>query len=110
MTIRITAQEILLNTESSFAQRELCENDYSTASNSSPASQAEKLEEACWNGLLEDLLKGAIAFERTSQRLFLWKIDLADTFLCIQLSQAPSPVNQYQSMNPYVFMPLKNLN
>ncbi|MFI5129127.1 MAG: hypothetical protein ACHQFX_04020 [Chitinophagales bacterium] len=109
MTKNITGQEVLLNTVSSFAQRDLCKNDLSIGNNSS-ASQAEKLEEACWIGLLEDLLKRAIASNRTRQKLFLWKIRVADTFLYIQLSQPPSPLSQYHSLNPYIFLPLKYMN
>jgi len=110
MTKVVTTQEILLNTASSFAERELCENDLSGDKAFSLLSQSEKLEEACWNGMLEDWLRGTIIMESSDQKLFLWRIQVSHTFLCVQLSPAPSNLAPYYSVNPYLFMSLKNTN
>ncbi|MDP4261405.1 MAG: hypothetical protein Q8941_02630 [Bacteroidota bacterium] len=102
-----TKQEILLVTASSFMQRDLCENGFSK---SKPASPGEKLEEACWNGLWGDWLKGTISDGMNRERLFLWKTHVADTFLYIQLSQKPATLNHMHSLDPYLFLPFKNIN
>ena len=66
----ITQQEILLMTGSNFFQHQLCEkNEQERSSN---MSQKEKLEEACWNGMLDELLPGIIeksSSDRKSTRL-----------------------------------------
>ena len=109
MTKVNTTQEILMLTASSFAQKELCENDFSADKASKALSQSEKLEEACWNGLLEDWLRGIITKSR-DQKLSIWQIQVADIFLCVQMSPAPSNPDRYHSVNPYLFLALKNFN
>ena len=49
-------QEIILVATSTFSNREWCLNDGRENRN---ASQMEKLEQACWNGLLEESLPEA---------------------------------------------------
>lgn len=101
-------KEILLITTSSFAKRELSSRD---ASNGNATGFAmERLEEACWNGLLGDFFRQAPSNRSIGDKLFLWKIHVADKFLCIELSQAPSDFDCFHSLDPYSFMPLKNSN
>ena len=52
MKTKTINQEILLMTTTTFACRDWCEKDVQ----SSKVLSAEQLEEACWNGLLEELL------------------------------------------------------
>lgn len=105
-----TKQEILLLTNSSFAQRELCENGFFAGNTGAVTSHEEKLEEACWNGLLEEWLNDALVSKRDDEKIFLWKIHIADMFLCVELSKAPYPVSCFHSLDPYLFLPLKNNN
>lgn len=104
-----TKQEILLLTTSSFTQSELCEKDISSA-NAHTATPGEKLEEACWNGLLTELLRGVLVSSKKDEKIFLWKTHVADMFLCIELSKAPYPVDCFHSLDPYLFLPVKNYN
>ena len=54
MNTDVLQQEILLLTGTTFSQRQLCENDLKDDRNN--LSESEKLEEACWAGLLDELL------------------------------------------------------
>jgi len=97
-------QEILLLTASSFARRESCVNDFSKDNNRKNLSPVERLEEACWNGLLTDFLEAAPPNRRNGEKLFLWKIHVAKVFLCIELSQTPSSADSIHSLDPYLFL------
>ena len=93
----ILQQEILLLTGTSFSQRQLFETDARDANSS--LSEGEKLEQACWNGLLGELLPEVI----TNRRLFLWKIGAGDFSLQIELSEYPSK-EKSMSINPFYFL------
>ena len=104
-----TKQEILLLTNSSFTQMELCEKGLSSDYTRS-ATPGEKLEEACWNGLLPELLQGVPVKSDDNEKMFLWKTHVGDTFLCIELSKTPIPMDSFYSLDPYLFLPIKNYN
>ena len=101
-------QEILLVTASSFAQRDLC-GDGSENEVGIPRIPADRLEEACWNGLLDDFLAGAPK-DRKHARLFLWKIHVADAFVCVELAQSPGEIEAIHSLDPQLFLSLRNRN
>ena len=101
-------QEILLSTASSFAQGELCDKDLSKDNPGKRLSPVEKLEEACWNGLLNEFLSNKRAIGKNGNQLFLWKIHVADAFLCVELAQSPPALDHYYSLDPYLFLSLKN--
>jgi hypothetical protein len=74
------------------------------------ATSGEKLEEACWNGLLPELLRSVPVNNNDNEKMFLWKTHVGDMFLCIELSKTPDPVDGFYSLDPYLFLPLKNYN
>ena len=97
MNTDIIQQEILLLTGTTFSQRQLCEND--TKDDSKNLSASEKLEEACWTGLLDELLPEII----TNKKLYIWQIGDTESSLLIELSEYPSKQKQF-SVNPYYFL------
>src|SRR5262245_34767919 len=97
MNTNILQQEILLLTGTTFSQRQLCEND--TMDGARNLSESEKLEKACWSGLLDELLPEII----TNKKLFLWQIGDSEFSLQIELSEYPSEEKQ-SSINPYYFL------
>lgn len=102
-------QEILLLTNSSLAKRELCGIDFSP--NNQNNSLTAKLEEACWNGLLNEWLPGVTPNGKKQKDMFLWQINVANKFLCIQLAKAPlSNDAHYYSLDPYLFLAEQNIN
>lgn len=108
MAKKLTKQEILLLTGSSFARRDFCE----TRPGQMPAnlSPVESLEAACWNGLLDQFIDEAPVNKRNGDKLFLWKIHVADAFLCVELSQSPGSIDPYYSLDPYLYLPGWNFN
>ena len=94
METDILQQEILLLTGTTFSQRQLCEKDARDDSNR--LSESEKLEKACWTGLLDELLPEII----TNKKLHIWQIGDSEFSLQIELSKYPSAEKQF-SINPY---------
>ena len=103
------SQEILLMTNSTSSQINLCKRD-APRDEQMNFLRKDSLEEACWNGLFRDWLPNAIDEDSREHRLFLWRIYVANTFLCLQLSENPSSVISAYSLNPYLFIPAMNAN
>ena len=103
MNTDILQQEILLLTGTTFSQRQLCENDAKDDSNH--LSESEKLEEACWTGLLDELLPEII----TNKKLYIWQIGDTEFSLQIELSEYPSR-EKWSSINPHYFLRTMKLN
>ena len=76
MKTNSTQQEILLMTDTSFAQRPWCEKE----SDNKSLTQQEKMEEACANGLMQELLPELFE-EPENKKLYLWQIKPGFSFL-----------------------------
>lgn len=100
-------QEILLMTTTTFSKREWCEKN---ARNNKPSSVNDKLEKACWNGLLDDMLPGIVARSSSGKKLSLWQITHFGSFLELELSESIVKYYEQQSINPYLFVPTLTLN
>jgi len=96
MNTDILQQEILLLTGTTFSQRQLHEND--AKEDRSYLTESEKLEEACWSGLLDELLPEII----TNKQLSIWQIGNSEFSLQIELTKYLSS-EKYFSINPYYF-------
>jgi hypothetical protein len=103
MNTDILHQEILLLTGTTFSQRQLFEND--SKNDSKYLSESEKLKEAYWTGLLNELLPEII----TNKKLYIWQIENTEFSLQIELSEYPSGENR-SSINPYYFLGTINYN
>jgi len=99
-------QEILLMTNSSLSKSNLCEKN---SSESRLFSNVDRLEQACWNGMLEDFLPGLIV-RVEGKTLFLWEIQSAKSFLHIDLCDQPNFSNREHSIDPYIFLNHLNYN
>jgi len=97
MNSDILQQEILLLAGTTFSQKQLCEND--AENKSGYLSHAEKLEEACWSGLLNDLMPEII----TNKKLYICRIGDSKFSLQIELSEYPLRKKRF-SINPYYFL------
>lgn len=100
-------QEILLMTNSSLSKTNLCEKN--SAEPRKQFSNAERLEQACWNGMLDEFLPGLVV-KAEGKTLFLWEIQTAKNFLHIDLSDQPVCANKQCSIDPYYFLDHLNLN
>jgi len=95
-------QEILLVTTSTFSKREWCHRD--ERDQQKLLSTAEQLEEACWNGLLEESLPEIVERSVEGKKLFLWHIRHGRSFLQIELCEFPSAFENHFSIDSDLFM------
>lgn len=102
-----TQQEILLITGTKFSEREWAEK---LVEDKSKLSATEKLEDACWNGLLDEMLPELVQRSTEGKKLFLWHIRQCRSFLEIELSEGSPVIDREFSIDPYFFVPGKILS
>ncbi len=101
-----TQKEVLLITNSSFAQRQWCNNEEQINANHTPE---ENLEEACANGMIQDLLPEVFKVNKDA-KLYLWQIHPGFSFLQLELGEMPVAFQKKYSLNPHEFLPTIWLN
>jgi hypothetical protein len=99
-------KEILLLTGTSFSARQYREKEEPAAGSS--FTERERLEAACWNGLLKEMLPEI--FQGEDKHLYLWQITEAESFLELDLSESPQVKEPNVSLDPYAFLPCLVLN
>ncbi|MBS1600906.1 MAG: hypothetical protein JST75_21980 [Bacteroidetes bacterium] len=99
-------QEILLVLGTSFSARECAEKD----SNTTLLSDKERLERACWNGLLHEMLPEIFEEADGDERLYLWRIKTSSNFLELELGQINYYMDAYFSIDPYSFLATESLS
>jgi hypothetical protein len=102
-------QEILLFTGTRFASREFYDTDTENKE-AGPMTTHEKLESACWDGMLGELLPNLVGATRSKAEGLIWKIITADNFLCINMGAYDEPVTGESSIDPYCFITSLNIN
>ena len=103
-----TQQEILLVTGSGFANRPYTEKDSSESAKN--LSQQDKFKEACWNGLLKDILPEVFALSNSSEKIFLWQMRECRHVLSLELASGPCEIVLHASIDPYCFSDVLPLN
>jgi|SRR4029079_261553 len=96
-----TQQEILLPIKSSFANRQWAETD---SKDSNQLSSKEKLEKACWDGLVKEIIPELDITLQTEKKLWLWKVNETQSFLALEYYEFPGPGSTEGSINPYIFL------
>jgi len=104
MKIVTAQQEILLMTGTSFSSRNWCEKDLSDKNDVRPE---EMLKEACWNGLLPDMLPEICNPLQGNKKLFLWSITDGDAFIDVLMGEVQEETENFYSINPYCFVPVQ---
>ena len=102
MKTKSTQQEILLMTGTKFSEREWAEKN---PDEKNKFSSMEKLEAACWNGILNEMLPEIMEKSSEGKDLFLWQIKKCNSFLQIELSESSSIMERRSSIDPYLFFP-----
>ncbi len=102
MATNSTQQEILIITGTTFSTRQLSEKD--SLSNKKNLSEKEQLEEACWNGLLPEMLPEICKNADGAPKIYLWEIKEANAFIELELSEFPEKTDNYFSIDPYRFL------
>ena len=107
MKANSTQQEILIMTGTNFSHRQWSEKE-DTANNN--LSDKEQLEQACWNGLLQEMLPELCEKPGKNKKLWLWQIKEATSFLELELGEFPETKDNYFSIDPYSFLSTKSYN
>jgi len=98
MKPNFTSQEILLVTGTTFSSRQYSKNDENGKTSNS--NQEEMLQEACWNGLIGEMLP-EISINDPKDPLYLWKLHVGRSFIELELGKMPEAFEHYFSINPY---------
>jgi hypothetical protein len=108
METNSTQQEILLVTGTSFSSREFCET--SDGLNYNHLTEKEKLEVACWNGLLPVMLPEIFKDHSANKKLYLWEIRETSSFIELELGEKYLEFEKEFSIDPYSFLPVRILS
>lgn len=100
----IIQQEILLITGTQFSSRQCWQK---TNGSARLASEADELQDACWNGLLQEMLPEICISDRN---IFLWQIRENKCGLEIELGELPTEIDSYYSIDPYLFLEDRFMN
>jgi hypothetical protein len=103
MKTNSTQQEILLMTGTTFSTREWCERENGKKN----LSEKEQLEQACWNGLLPEILPEVYVNSEDQKKLFLWQIKQGNSFIELDMGETPEETDKQFSIDPYAFMHLQ---
>lgn len=102
-------QEVLLITGTGFAFRQYCEKDGNVPAPGN-SSVHDKLKDACWNGMLKDMLPEAFMLSDPEAKLYLWQMREAHHFFALEMGEQPSEIDNYFSIDPYCFMTEQGAN
>ena len=107
MKTNSTHQEILLITGTTFSAMQWVEkNEPGTPKN---LSEKDRLEDACWNGLLREMLP-EIFTEADRSKLFIWHIRKGKSFLELEMGESPVSIDPHFSLDPYTFLEKQSYN
>ena len=73
-------------------------------------SESERLQEACWNGLLKIMLPEIWIDPPSGGTLYLWEVREAQSILTLELSEVPLPIEPAWSITPATLLSRQNLN
>jgi hypothetical protein len=100
-------QEILLITGTTFSTRQYSEKDPVRQNN---LTEKEYLEEACWNGLVQQMIPEICEHSEGNKKLFLWQIKEGNSFIELELGELPEAKDNHFSIDPYSFMQFQLLS
>jgi len=103
-----TQQEILLVTGTTFTSGELCKKD--DACQDGHLTANERLEEACWNGLVQAMLPEISLQTANGGILCIWEIKEAGSFLELDLGEIPAAIDKHLSITPHNFLCTQSYN
>lgn len=98
-------QEILIFTNTSFAQREF----YPLTEQKNTLSTREKFKNACWNGVIPELFP-EICVKSNDPSIGLWEINDAESFLELQYGLMDERWEIGLALNPYLCLMYKEYN
>lgn len=103
-----TNQEILLQGNSKFFQKDWCE--LNNNKNDKKLSQKEQLIQLCWNGMLKEMIPEIFESEAGEKPLTLWEINESGNMLDLRYGDIDQSIDDEWSINPYVVMEFATMN
>ena len=103
-----TQQEIILVNGTGFANRQYSEKKPST--NNENKSQQDQFKQACWNGILKDIMPELFFMFPSDTKLFMWQMRESENIFTMEMSEEPSELDFYASIDPYCFMEIQEYN
>ena len=107
MKPRNIQQEVLLNTRTHFAHTQWSDK---VSDESSKLSPIEKLEKACWDGLVKELIPEVDITLDTDKKLWLWQVHETQSFLAMDFFEFPGPKENADSIVPCLFLQTAFMN
>jgi hypothetical protein len=95
-------QEIVLVMNSTLSNKQWTDKDSTGGANNGAAH--DRMEEACWNGLLDELLPEIIDRSPSGKPLYLWQIRMHDAIIDMELSEYPGTIEKEFSIDPHLFL------
>jgi len=108
MARKTSQQEVLLVISSGFASKQYSEREGSESSKNQ--SQAEKFKDACWNGMLKEILPELFFRAGPETPLFLWQMRECKHVLALEMAEEPYDIDFQCSIDPYCFLELQGYN
>ena len=93
--------EVLLVADTSLTMLDLYEEE---SAENGDLSVVEQLEQACWNGLLNELVPKFILLPMDERKYFISQIRKGASLLQIQLSDSVIEMAAQRSIDPYLFL------
>ena len=102
-----TQQEIIMVNGTGFANRQYALKNPSQSKNI--ASQ-DVFKQACWNGELKEILPELFFMFPTDTKLFMWQMRECENIFSMEMSEEPTELDFYNSIDPYCFMEVQEYN
>ncbi|RYZ16356.1 MAG: hypothetical protein EOP49_51820 [Sphingobacteriales bacterium] len=103
-----TQQEVLLLTGTSFSARQGVDNEEMISGQD--VNENALLEQACWNGMLPNMLPEICGNAPADKPVYIWKIREGSAFLEVEISDVPRDIDAYFSLDPYAYALTRNYN
>jgi len=104
-----TLQEVMIVNESGFAKRQYADKNPGQKSENQ-FIQNESLKVACWNGDLKNLMPEIFCMFTADTHLFLWQMRECENVMTLEMSEEPTALDFYTSIDPYCFMEVQEYN
>ena len=108
MATNYVQMEVLLMTGTSFLAGNWVPNDANVAEHN--YTEIEQLQDACWNGLVKTMLPEVWIEPPNGGILFLWEVREAKSFLELEISEVPLPIDRRLSLKPSHFLSFQVYN
>lgn len=108
MNANFTQQEIMVVTGTTFSTQEFAIT--SDGLDYNHLTEKEKLEVACWNGLLPAMLPEVFGEKGLNRTMYLWEIREGSSFIELEMGDVYMDIEKQFSINPYSFMSVKSLS